>query len=343
MNNAVPMPKSKEALMPFYEKMWELIEKRLNGRKIALLGDSAAYREFLRKKSGLTDVLVLTTVKKKVTQEITYIGEIKDRSSEYFIIVPRIRKTFDLQMKLYSCGYTDFEDCFFVNHSGITVDEYIEDYDDDYNNHIHAPSCKVILDEYVCDVTVDIGKDCHFGENTYICARTTGGARIRIGKHCVFEKGVTLTVFGDADVTIGDNTTFVRGTEIIVLGGMTFTVGKDCLFSCELKIYCGDGHSIFDLRTKKRLNPQNKDNPKNIISIGNHVWVGMRCIILNRTIIGDSCVVGAGSVVKGTYPNNCIIAGTPVRVIRKDITWQTDPFISTIENIPDEYLTPTED
>ena len=49
--------------------------------------------------------------------------------------------------------------------------------------------------------------------------------------------------------------------------------------------------------------------------IGNNVFIGMNSIILMGTKIGDNCIIGAGSVCHGTYPNNSVIAGNPARVI----------------------------
>ena len=49
--------------------------------------------------------------------------------------------------------------------------------------------------------------------------------------------------------------------------------------------------------------------------IGNNVFIGMNAIILMGSKIGDNCIVGAGSVVSGTFPCNSVIAGNPAKVI----------------------------
>lgn len=49
--------------------------------------------------------------------------------------------------------------------------------------------------------------------------------------------------------------------------------------------------------------------------IGNNVFIGMNSIILMGTHIGDNCIVGAGSICHGTYPDNSVVAGNPARVI----------------------------
>jgi acetyltransferase-like isoleucine patch superfamily enzyme len=53
------------------------------------------------------------------------------------------------------------------------------------------------------------------------------------------------------------------------------------------------------------------------IKIGNNVFIGNSCTILPNTIIGDNCIVGAGSVVRGKFPDNSVIVGNPAKVIMK--------------------------
>lgn len=51
------------------------------------------------------------------------------------------------------------------------------------------------------------------------------------------------------------------------------------------------------------------------IRIGNNVCIGINAIILPNTQIGDNCIVGAGSVVKGKIPPNSVVFGNPAKVI----------------------------
>ncbi len=53
------------------------------------------------------------------------------------------------------------------------------------------------------------------------------------------------------------------------------------------------------------------------VKIGNNVFIGDNCTILPNTIIGDNCVVGAGSVVRGRFPENSVIVGNPAKVVLK--------------------------
>jgi acetyltransferase-like isoleucine patch superfamily enzyme len=51
------------------------------------------------------------------------------------------------------------------------------------------------------------------------------------------------------------------------------------------------------------------------IFIGTNVFVGLNTILLPGTKIGDNVIVGAGSVVRGTVPDNSVISGNPATII----------------------------
>lgn len=52
------------------------------------------------------------------------------------------------------------------------------------------------------------------------------------------------------------------------------------------------------------------------MKIGNDCWIGAKATILDGTVIGNHCIVAAGAVVKGTYPDNVIIGGVPAKIIK---------------------------
>ena len=60
------------------------------------------------------------------------------------------------------------------------------------------------------------------------------------------------------------------------------------------------------------------------ITIGSDVFLGLNAIILPGTRIGDGCIVGAGSVVKGVFPAGSVLAGVPARVL-----YDTDRYLQS--------------
>ena len=54
---------------------------------------------------------------------------------------------------------------------------------------------------------------------------------------------------------------------------------------------------------------------KGVPKIGNNVILFPGCKLIGNIIIGDNVVVGANSVVTKDVPSNCIVAGSPARII----------------------------
>lgn len=142
---------------------------------------------------------------------------------------------------------------------------------------------------------------------------------INIGKFCYLQ-GCTLWCEDDNNVVILSEHTYIHNnTEIAVTEGKKCILGKDCLLSSDIKIRTGDSHTIYDIRTQKRVN-----EAKDII-IGDHVWIGNKVIILKGTKIAKNCIVATGAILTNQYNDeNCCIGGIPARVIKKNINWNAD-------------------
>jgi lipopolysaccharide O-acetyltransferase len=53
------------------------------------------------------------------------------------------------------------------------------------------------------------------------------------------------------------------------------------------------------------------------IKIGDRVWIGEGVIIMPGVTIGDGAIIGAHSIVNKSVPKECIVVGSPARVIKK--------------------------
>jgi hypothetical protein len=88
------------------------------------------------------------------------------------------------------------------------------------------------------------------------------------------------------------------------------------MIAADVQLRCDDGHPIFDVRTGKRVNVSRS------ISVGDHVWLGLRSVVLGGVEIGSGSVVGVGSIVTRDVPNNVVAAGSPAKPVRRDIAWE---------------------
>ena len=73
--------------------------------------------------------------------------------------------------------------------------------------------------------------------------------------------------------------------------------------------------SNHDYKTGNMIPYNHSDIPRHV-KIGNFVWLGSKVIILPGTIIGDGCIVQAGSVVHGKIKKLSVIGGNPAKVIK---------------------------
>lgn len=81
------------------------------------------------------------------------------------------------------------------------------------------------------------------------------------------------------------------------------------------------------------------------VEIGDNVFIGMNATILKGTKIGSNCIVGANSLCNGVYPDNCVIAGNPARVIMnledyhdKRVAKQLEEAVELAHSYKEKYL-----
>lgn len=79
-------------------------------------------------------------------------------------------------------------------------------------------------------------------------------------------------------------------------------IGNDCLFGPNVVIV--DHDHDYKIPNNKRGSCYKKSP----VYIGNNVWIGANVVILRGTELGDNCVVGAGSVIKGKFEAGTLIS-----------------------------------
>lgn len=94
------------------------------------------------------------------------------------------------------------------------------------------------------------------------------------------------------------------------------TIGRNTDIGSGCKIIDNDFHPLpYSQRYPTEQLDKVKKGP---IIIGEGCFLGANSIILKGTTLGRNVVVGAGSVVSGTFPDNVIIAGNPARVVKEN-------------------------
>lgn len=172
---------------------------------------------------------------------------------------------------------------------------------------------------YICgnDNQIVVGENCNLRKVTFFIRGS--GNKIIVGNGCSAYNVQFHIEQDNNEINVDDGTTLhgrEEGAIHMAAGeGSRILVGEDCMFAHSVQIRSTDSHSIIDL-DGQRVNPA-KD-----VKIGNHCWIGLRCIILKGTEISNHCVVAAGAVCSKNYPEtNCILAGNPAKAVKRNVDW----------------------
>ena len=136
------------------------------------------------------------------------------------------------------------------------------------------------------------------------------------------EQGGILEVNGNFQMYSGGFIRVVKNGHLILNGGFInegveitcakkVTIGKGCKIARNVVIRGYDAHTLElpDYEISKE------------ITIGEHVWIGTRAMILKGVKIGDGAVIAAGAIVTKDVPAGSIVAGVPAKVVKEDIKW----------------------
>jgi len=140
--------------------------------------------------------------------------------------------------------------------------------------------------------------------------------RVEIGPRCILQGRANL-LGAQSGLFVGAGTTMVEGSLQLHEAG-EIRIGADCMISSQVYASLSDMHPIYDLETGVRINPPAS------IQIGDHVWLGLRSMILKGSEIGEGAVIAAGAVLSGRVPAQAVAAGIPARVVRENVVWQRD-------------------
>jgi acetyltransferase-like isoleucine patch superfamily enzyme len=132
-------------------------------------------------------------------------------------------------------------------------------------------------------------------------------------------------------ITIGARTMIDAFVKIKPAGGSgAVVIGADCAINSGTVMYTGNGIQIGDAvliaanctlaptnhefgDRNRRIRDQGFQPSRGGIVIGDDVWLGANVVVLDGAVIGEGCVVAAGSVVRGYLEPYSIYAGVPAK------------------------------
>ena len=141
------------------------------------------------------------------------------------------------------------------------------------------------------------------------------GTNISIGNFvtiiCASDRKVDLSTWQtdklNGEIFIDDYVLMSPGTNLRC--AKKISIGKSSMIASDVTITDSDWHGIYDRTDYVAL-------PKEV-EIEENLWIGERSIVLKGSKIGKNSIIGAGSVVAGDIPENCVFAGNPAKFVKK--------------------------
>lgn len=146
----------------------------------------------------------------------------------------------------------------------------------------------------------------------------------KIGRNFKFHSGKLYNMIGrqqqcyfivgrDSELIIGDN---VGVSSLAIVCHEKISIGNNVRIGGGVVIYDTDFHSL-DTKERTELSREFKENVKTVpVVIEDGVFIGAHAIILKGVTIGRNSIIGAGSVVTKSIPDNELWGGNPAKFIR---------------------------
>lgn len=137
------------------------------------------------------------------------------------------------------------------------------------------------------------------------------GGSIQIEENCEI---------GNGDAYIDVRGDYINKHKVLIKKGSHIAKG--------IHIRQNDGQCMLDPVTKLPCN-----EPQDVI-IGEHCWIGTRTIILKGAELPNNTIVGANSLINKKFTEeNTLIAGSPAKVIKKNVYWSTGTYGSCMKEL----------
>lgn len=120
-----------------------------------------------------------------------------------------------------------------------------------------------------------------------------------------------------AELRVGGDTYFSPFVRLVVTRQVM--IGSRCAIGWNVQILDSDFH-LHGSRGELSGAVADRNLP---VVVGDGVWLGSHVSLLKGVEIASGCIVAAHSVVtRSVTEQNCLIAGNPARIVKRDIEWK---------------------
>jgi len=137
------------------------------------------------------------------------------------------------------------------------------------------------------------------------------GNYVEIGDDAKIDSFVKIKFAGgDGDVVIGRDAYLNSG--VVIYSGHGVRIGQGTLVAANTT-FAATNH---EYRSRDQTIIAQRFMPgKGGIEVQDDCWIGANCVLLDGCLLRRGCVVGAGTVLRGEWPEYAVIAGNPARII----------------------------
>lgn len=163
-----------------------------------------------------------------------------------------------------------------------------------------------------CKSKMYFGKNVTLQDDVYIDAVSVQGVFLDDG--CSIGRGTVIRCSGNmhqlgVGFAMGKNSSFADNCFVGATGGVK--IGSDVIGGQNIRFHSSNHH--FE-ETDVLIRKQGTSSEG--ICVGNNCWLGAGVVFCDGSSIGNGCVVAANAVVTKRFPDNCVIAGVPAKIIK---------------------------
>ena len=151
-----------------------------------------------------------------------------------------------------------------------------------------------------------IGFLTYFGKPIFLY----GISRVELGRRVRIFPGARIETHGEGKIRIEENVGI--GQNFHIVAGGELVIGSGTIISAE--VFVNDMDNAYEEIGKNVLE---QEFIVRKTSIGENCFIGIGAKIMAGTNLGNQCIVGANSVIKGNFPDYCVIVGAPGKIVKK--------------------------